>query len=79
VGEELSAPGAGSPAGDADRRRDLLPWALVGVVVVWNLWELRATLSPAAYTNDSAMAEEMRRFATAQLRAGHDALTAWFP
>ena len=62
-----------------DRWRDLLPWAVVGAAVVWNLWELRATLTPAAYSNDSAMAEEMARFATAQLRAGHDPLTSWFP
>jgi hypothetical protein len=62
-----------------DRQRDLLPWAVVGAAVVWNLWELRATVKPVAYTNDSAMAEEMARFATAQLRAGHDPLTTWFP
>ena len=65
--------------GRPDRLRKLLPWAVVGAAVVWNLWELRATLTPAAYSNDSAMAEEMVRFATAQLRAGHDPLTTWFP
>ncbi len=61
------------------RQPHLLPWGIAGLVVAWNLWELRATLTPAAYGNDSAMAEEMARFATAQLRAGHDPLTAWFP
>ena len=60
-------------------RRHLLPWAVVGVTVIWNLWVLRATVTPATYPNDSAMAEEMTRFATAQLQAGHDPLTTWFP
>ena len=62
-----------------DSQRLLLPWAVVGAAFAWNLWELRATVTPIAYTNDSAGAEEMVRFATAQLRAGHDPLTAWFP
>jgi hypothetical protein len=61
------------------RQRHLLPWAVVGVAVAWNLWELRATIAPATYLNDSVMAEEMTRFATAQLHAGHDPLTTWFP
>ena len=60
-------------------QRDLLPWAVVGATVAWNLWELRATLAPTAYPNDSSVAEQMTRFATAQLRAGHDPLTTWFP
>jgi hypothetical protein len=60
-------------------RRDLLPWAVTGAAVAWNLWELRATITPAAYPNDSAMAGQMVRFATAQLRAGHDPLTTWYP
>lgn len=47
--------------------------------MAWNLWELRATVTPAAYLNDSSVAEQMVRFATARLRAGHDPLTAWFP
>jgi hypothetical protein len=56
-----------------------LSWAVVGVAVAWNLWELRATITPAAYLNDSSVAEQMVRFVTAQLQAGHDPLTAWFP
>ncbi len=31
------------------------------------------------YLNDSSMHEQMVRFATAQLRAGHLPLTSWFP
>ncbi len=60
-------------------QRFLLPWAIAGAAVAWNLWELRATITPATYLNDSSVAEQMVRFATAQLRAGHDPLTAWFP
>src|SRR5690348_1694054 len=60
-------------------QRHLLPWAVAGLAVAWNLWQLRVTVRPAAYPNDGAMAEQMARFASAQLRAGHDPLTTWFP
>ncbi len=55
------------------------PWAAVELAVTWNLWQLRATVLPAQYLNDSSVHEQMVRFATAVLRAGDDPLTSWFP
>ena len=40
---------------------------------------LRALTLGVAYLNDSSLHEQMVRFATAQLRAGHLPLTSWFP
>jgi hypothetical protein len=55
------------------------PWLLVAVAVGWNLASLRALTRGVAYLNDSSLHEQMVRFATAQLRAGHLSLTSWFP
>jgi hypothetical protein len=55
------------------------PWVMLAGTVAWSLWELRATVISAAYSNDSSLHEQMVQFATAQLRAGHDPLTSWFP
>jgi membrane protein YfhO len=46
---------------------------------VWNLANLRALTRGVAYLDDSSLHEQMVRFATAQLRAGHLPLTSWFP
>lgn len=46
------------------------PWAAVAATVTWSLWELRATVSPAQYLNDSSVHEQMVRFATAQIGSG---------
>jgi hypothetical protein len=54
-------------------------WLLVAVAVAWNLVSLRALTTRVAYLNDSSLHEQMVRFATAQLRAGHLPLTGWFP
>ena len=40
---------------------------------------LRALTLGVTYLNDSSLHEQMVRFATAQLRAGHLPLTSWFP
>ena len=40
---------------------------------------LRALTLRVTYLNDSSLHEQMVRFATAQLRAGHLPLTSWFP
>jgi hypothetical protein len=40
---------------------------------------LRALTHGVAYLNDSSLHEQMVRFATAQLRAGHLPLSSWFP
>jgi hypothetical protein len=55
------------------------PWSIVAAAVGWNLASLRALTFGVAYLNDSSLHEQMVRFATAQLRAGHLPLTSWFP
>ncbi|MGO9885596.1 MAG: hypothetical protein ACLPV4_21595, partial [Solirubrobacteraceae bacterium] len=55
------------------------PWSIVAAAVGWNLASLRALTLGVTYVNDSSMHEQMVRFATAQLRAGHLPLTSWFP
>jgi hypothetical protein len=52
---------------------------VVAAAVGWNLLNLRALTFPAVYPNDSSMHEQMVRFATERLRAGHLPLTSWFP
>ncbi len=77
---DLPARQSGSPPRKGqDPEPRAWPWAAVAATVVWSLWELRATVLPAQYLNDSSVHEQMARFATAQLRAGHDPLTSWFP
>jgi hypothetical protein len=65
-------PGFGVPAW-------VWPWAAVELAVGWNLWELRATILPAQYLDDSSVHEQMVRFAAARIAAGHNPLTSWFP
>jgi hypothetical protein len=55
------------------------PWSIVAAAVGWNLASLRALTLNVAYFNDSTLHEQMVRFATARLRAGHLPLTSWFP
>jgi hypothetical protein len=55
------------------------PWSIVAAAVGWNLVNLRALTLGVAYGDDSSVHEQMVRFATAQLRAGHLPLTSWFP
>ena len=55
------------------------PWSIVAAAVGWNLVNLRALTLGVAYDNDSTMHEQMVRFATAQLRAGHLPFASWFP
>ena len=52
---------------------------LVLGAVAWNLASLRALTLSVAYLDDSSLHEQMVRFATAELRAGHLPLTGWFP
>jgi hypothetical protein len=54
-------------------------WLLVAAAVAWGLVSLRALTVGVPYLNDSSLHEQMVRFATAQLRAGHLPLTSWFP
>ena len=55
------------------------PWSIVAAAAGWNLVNLRALTLNVPYFNDSTMHEQMVRFATARLRAGHLPLTSWFP
>jgi hypothetical protein len=55
------------------------PWSIVAAAIGWNLVSLRALTAGVAYLNDSSLHEQMVRFATVQLRAGHMPLTSWFP
>lgn len=61
------------------RAASWLPWLLVAAAVCWGLVSLRALTLGVPYLNDSSLHEQMVRFATAQLRAGHLPLTSWFP
>src|SRR6202161_4606363 len=67
------------PADGGGRTPVSWPWLLVAAAVAWNLVSLRALTHGVAYLNDSSLHEQMVRFATAQLRAGHLPLTGWFP
>jgi Bacterial membrane protein YfhO len=68
-----------SPADGGGRTAAWWPWSIVAAAVGWNLANLRALTLGVAYLNDSTLHEQMVRFATAQLRAGHLPLTSWFP
>ena len=67
------------PADGGGRTAAWWPWLLVAAAVGWNLVSLRALTVGVSYLNDSSLHEQMVRFATAQLRAGHLPLTSWFP
>jgi transposase len=55
------------------------PWLVVAAAAGWNLVHLQALTLDVPSGNDSTMHEQMVRFATARLRAGHLPLTSWFP
>jgi hypothetical protein len=67
------------PRTGGDRAAARWPWLLVAAAAGWNLFSLRALTLRVAYLNDSSLHEQMVRFATAQLRAGHLPLSSWFP
>src|SRR5579872_593681 len=67
------------PADCGGRAAARWPLLLVAAAVGWNLVSLRALTVGVSYLNDSSLHEQMVRFATAQLRAGHLPLTSWFP
>jgi Bacterial membrane protein YfhO len=68
-----------SPHEGGGRAAAWWPWLLVAAAIGWNLVSLRALTLQVTYLNDSSLHEQMVRFATAQLRAGHLPLTSWFP
>jgi hypothetical protein len=67
------------PADGGGRAAVWVPWSLVAAAAGWNLVSLRALTLGVAYLDDSSVHEQMVRFATQQLRAGHLPLTSWFP
>jgi len=63
----------------ADQRTFSPQWLVVGAAVLFNYWFLRAEVAPVSYLNDSSVHEQMVRFATSRIRAGHLPQTSWFP
>jgi hypothetical protein len=76
---EMTRPAVRPPRDVGGRTASWLPWLLVAAAVCWNLVSLRPLTIGVPYLNDSSMHEQMVRFATSQLRAGHLPLTSWFP
>jgi hypothetical protein len=77
--EPLDTPGSGSRAGLISPESRIGPWIAVALAVVWGLWELRAEVRHVPYLDDSSIHEQMTRFASARISAGHLPLTSWFP
>jgi hypothetical protein len=67
------------PGRVAGARSAWWPWSIVVAAVTWGLVSVRALTRNVAYLDDSSVHEQMVRFATARLRAGHLPLTSWFP
>jgi hypothetical protein len=67
------------PVAGGGRAAAWWPWLLVAAAVGWNLVSLRALTVRVPYLDDASLHEQMVRFATSQLRAGHLPLTSWFP
>src|ERR1700683_4002806 len=67
------------PAEGGGRTAVWWPWSIVAAAIGWNLVRLRALTLGVAYLDDNSLHEQMVRFATALLRAGHLPLSSWFP
>jgi len=68
------------PTGRPGHARTLHPqWLVVAAAVLWNYWWLRSETLPVATLDDSSVHEQMVRFATTRLRAGHLPQASWFP
>ncbi|MGA2521860.1 MAG: hypothetical protein ABSG81_13715 [Acidimicrobiales bacterium] len=63
----------------AARSARVAPWLALAGAVAWGCWTWRAELDPVPYLDDSSVHEQMVRFATTRLQAGHLPLTSWFP
>jgi len=61
------------------RRARLLPLALMGLAVVFNLWNLRAEPTPVRNLNDSSIHASMVRWASTRVESGHLPLDGWYP
>lgn len=71
----------GLSEGEAVQGRYLrwVPAAAVSLVVLWNLWDLRAESAPVAMLNDASVHEQMVRAAARLISQGHLPFTSWFP
>ncbi len=70
---------SGRGATDPTRWQRWGPRLLVLASVGYGLYVLRPCLAPVVYPNDSAMHEQMVRFALERIKAGHSPLGAWYP
>lgn len=61
------------------REARVLAALVVAAAVVWNLAHLTAETLAVSYLDDSAMHEQMVRFATSQFERGRLPLTSWYP
>jgi Bacterial membrane protein YfhO len=55
------------------------PWVVVGLALAWGCWNLRSELTAVPYLDDSSIHQQMVRFASTRLAAGHLPQTSWFP
>jgi hypothetical protein len=55
------------------------PWALVALVVVFNLWVLRAETTPVPNLNDGSVHRSMIAWAEDRWSDGHLPLDGWYP
>jgi len=55
------------------------PWAVVALVLLFNLWVLRAEASPANNLNDGAVHRSMIGWAADRWSEGHLPLDGWYP
>jgi hypothetical protein len=57
----------------------LAPWAIVGIAVAFNLWVLRAEITPVQNLNDGAVHRSMIGWAEQRWSSGHLPLDGWYP
>src|SRR5665213_3376379 len=68
------------PAPQRDSRWETYgPWLVVVTTIAFSLYELRAQTLVLPYLNDNTLDEQMARFASARLTAGHLPLESWYP
>jgi hypothetical protein len=57
----------------------IAPWAIVAIAVVFNLWVLRAEVTPVQSLNDGAVHRSMIGWAAERWTSGHLPLDGWYP
>ena len=74
---DAAAPG--EIGGESSPRWSWACGAAVALSVAWGLWQWRSALRPVPFLDDNSVHEQMVRFATARLAAGHSPYASWFP